>query len=286
MATSIRAFDATFSSFGELPEQSLSVLNTVVIANLTSDLVIANLPNNLTDARLLNSWSTASVREFDAIINDYGPFPPEQEINLTTPVYRPTNTDYPDALNIDLGSVWSETRPFVTFHSSGFNNFYDAQIASTGGTNLDGQGDLKYIAGTHTFVGDVLIQDADQAGEAVSFGQMQNTINMLVAKLEADDVRIKELIDSVVQDLASTNFAIHREVITMKRVSTMVGNERYYGVTTYPISGTPSSLIINFQDGDDVEYMGLYSVSNNRFEITSPDIVHMFTASVTYLRKV
>lgn len=286
----IRNFDATISSFGELPEQTISTIVADLLVNdslmRSTDLIISNLPNTLVDARLANSWTTRSVREFDPIINDYGPFPPNQETNLIPPVYRPNNTNYPDALNLDIGSIWSETRPFLTFHSSGFNNFYDAQIASTGGTNIDGHGNLTYTADTHTFIGDVLVQNADAPGEAVSFGQMQETLNLLNARLAEEDTRIQELIESVVQDLASTNFAIHREVIEMNRVSSMVGNEKYYGITTYPISGTPSSLIINFLDGDDVEYMGLYSITGNRFEITSSETVNKYTASVTYLRKV
>jgi hypothetical protein len=286
MSTSIRAFDATAASLGPLPEQTTSTTPPVIIPDVQSpSLIIKNLPNQLVDARLAKSWNTSSVRSFDPTITNYGPFPPTQEINLTIPVYRPVNNDLPDALNLDLGSIWSATRPYVTFHSSGFNNFYDAQIASTGGTNIDGQGNLKYIAKSHTFVGDVLIQNADAPGEAVSFGQMQEAVTLLNTSLANEQDRVKLILDELLLNIQNTNFEMHREVITLNRTSSQTGNEKYYGTTTYNIHGTPASLVINFPAGDDVEYMGLYSISDNKFEITSPEIVHQYTASITYLRK-
>lgn len=288
MSTSIRAFDATAASLGPLPEQTTSTIHSpTIIPDVQSPkLIISNLPNTMVDARLSNSWTTSSVRSFDATISNYGPFPPTQELNTSVPVYRPVNSNAPDALNLDLGSIWSATRPFVTFHSSGFNNFYDAQIASTGGTNVDGNGNLKYTANSHTFIGDVIIPDANAADQAVSFGQMQTAMQLLNTSLATEETRVKAILDQLMLNVASTNFEIYREVITLNRTSSMVGNEKYYGNLTYEPHGSPSSLIVNFPTGDDVEYMGLYSISGNRIEIVSPESVNKYTASVTYLRKI
>lgn len=289
MAYTTTSFDTTAALMGNFPTQTVSTTIPPKVIDLTKPQVANQvyLPNPAIDPRISKLWNTASVNVLDPIVADFGPFTDSNtQIITKAQNFIPS---LPNAINysMELGN-YSVSSPYISWRSSGNNVSYDSKIIASGGTNLNGQGDLTYIAGNHIFVGNVQVPVADANNEAVNLGQMRDALDMLSAEItgidrdnEAETLRLTQLIQSLMATMDNTNFSVQREYIPIHSSSS---ENKYFCVLKYPIQGDPITVMIHLIE-EDIEYIGLYNISDNLVEITSPINLNNYNITITYLRK-
>lgn len=84
-----------------------------------------------------------------------------------------------NSVGIELGWIGpGGSAPYIDFHSSGSNNDYDSRIIATGGTGANEQGILTYLAGWHTFNGNVKV-GTDHTGAKLNIGGTDQAIRII-----------------------------------------------------------------------------------------------------------